>query len=80
MRWATSWWAVVVVASLAAGPAKAATYTVNVLTDTGNGSGTTGDLRYCLTQANAVALRGGERNTGHPHSLLRQSLFTHRSC
>jgi hypothetical protein len=27
-------------------------YTVNVLTDTNSGTGTTGDLRYCITQAN----------------------------
>jgi hypothetical protein len=31
-----------------------ATYTVNDLGDTGAGSGTTGDLRYCMTQANAA--------------------------
>ena len=31
----------------------ATTYTVNVLTDTGAGSGTTGDLRYAITQVNA---------------------------
>ncbi|MBI3651274.1 MAG: HYR domain-containing protein [Acidobacteria bacterium] len=31
-----------------------ATYTVDNLGDTGAGSGTTGDLRYCITQANAV--------------------------
>jgi hypothetical protein len=30
-------------------------YTVNALTDSGTGSGTTGDLRYCITQANADA-------------------------
>jgi hypothetical protein len=30
-------------------------YTVNALTDTGTGTGTTGDLRYCITQANADA-------------------------
>src|SRR5579871_433947 len=30
-------------------------YTVNATTDTGSGSGTTGDLRYCITQANATA-------------------------
>ena len=29
-----------------------ATYTVNALTDTGAGSGTTGDLRYCINQSN----------------------------
>ena len=29
------------------------TYTVNSLTDTGTGSGLTGDLRYCINQANA---------------------------
>jgi MBG domain (YGX type)/Domain of unknown function (DUF4214) len=28
------------------------TFTVNALTDTGSGSGTTGDLRYAITQAN----------------------------
>src|SRR5262249_30560137 len=28
-------------------------YTVNAITDTGAGSGTTGDLRYCITQADA---------------------------
>jgi len=32
-----------------------AVYTVNALTDTGAGAGTAGDLRYCLTQANASA-------------------------
>jgi hypothetical protein len=32
-----------------------ATYTVNSLTDTGAGSGTTGDLRYCINQANAAS-------------------------
>jgi hypothetical protein len=32
-----------------------AAYTVTALTDTGAGSGTVGDLRYCLTQANASA-------------------------
>src|SRR4051794_16623430 len=32
-----------------------AAYTVNALTDTGAGVGTAGDLRYCLTQANASA-------------------------
>ena len=31
----------------------ATVYTVNAITDTGAGSGTTGDLLYCLTQANA---------------------------
>ncbi len=31
----------------------ATTYTVNALTDTGAGSGTTGDLRYAITQVNA---------------------------
>src|SRR6516164_10925062 len=30
-------------------------YTVNATTDTGTGSGTTGDLRYCITQATAAA-------------------------
>src|SRR5258708_24103575 len=30
-----------------------ATYTVNQLGDTGTGQGFSGDLRYCLTQANA---------------------------
>ena len=30
----------------------ATTYTVNALTDTGAGSGTTGDLRYAITQVN----------------------------
>jgi len=29
-----------------------AVYTVNLLTDTGSGSGNSGDLRYCITQAN----------------------------
>lgn len=33
-----------------------ATYNVNVNTDTGTGVGTTGDLRYCITQSN---LSGG---------------------
>src|SRR5271155_4834484 len=31
----------------------ATTYTVNAINDTGAGSGTTGDLRYCITKANA---------------------------
>jgi hypothetical protein len=31
----------------------ATTYTVNAITDTGAGSGTTGDLLYCITKANA---------------------------
>src|SRR5262245_20490130 len=30
------------------------TFTVNSLGDTGTGIGTTGDLRYCITQANAT--------------------------
>ncbi len=38
--------------------AAATTYTVNVLTDTGAGSGTTGDLRYAINQVNAGA--GGD--------------------
>ncbi len=29
------------------------TYTVNATTDSGSGSGTSGDLRYCITQANS---------------------------
>jgi hypothetical protein len=33
----------------------ATVYTVNVNTDAGTGAGTTGDLRYCITQANLVA-------------------------
>jgi parallel beta-helix repeat protein len=32
-----------------------ATYTVNALTDTGTGSGTTGDLRYCIDAADQAA-------------------------
>ena len=36
----------------------ATTYTVNAITDTG-GSGTTGDLLYCITQANANPSFGG---------------------
>lgn len=32
-----------------------AAYTVNVNTDTGAGAGLTGDLRYCITQANLIA-------------------------
>jgi hypothetical protein len=31
-----------------------ATFTVNALTDTGTGSGTSGDLRYCINQSNAM--------------------------
>ena len=31
-----------------------ANFTVNALTDTGAGSGTSGDLRYCITQSNAT--------------------------
>ena len=34
-------------------PVAAATYTVNALTDTGAGSGTTGDLRFAITHVNA---------------------------
>ena len=30
------------------------TFTVNSTGDSGTGSGTTGDLRYCITQANAA--------------------------
>src|SRR5262245_124577 len=30
-----------------------ANYTVNALTDTGSGNGTTGDLRYCILQADS---------------------------
>lgn len=32
-----------------------ATFTVNAVSDTGAGSGAAGDLRYCITQANATA-------------------------
>ena len=32
-----------------------AAYTVNTNTDTGTGAGLTGDLRYCITQANLIA-------------------------
>jgi hypothetical protein len=42
----------------APGVSAAATYTVDVLTDTGAGTGTTGDLRYAITQVNAGA--GGD--------------------
>src|SRR5262245_3904944 len=39
----------------AAGPMPLfAAYTVDNLGDTGAGTGTTGDLRYCITQANAA--------------------------
>ena len=31
-----------------------ANFTVNALTDTGAGSGTSGDLRYCISQSNAT--------------------------
>ncbi|MFN3406022.1 MAG: right-handed parallel beta-helix repeat-containing protein [Cytophagaceae bacterium] len=34
--------------------ANSATYTVNALTDNGTGAGTSGDLRYCINQANAA--------------------------
>jgi hypothetical protein len=34
-------------------------YTVDVLSDTGTGTGTTGDLRYCVTQANANPNQAG---------------------
>ncbi|MBS1795541.1 MAG: CSLREA domain-containing protein [Acidobacteria bacterium] len=37
-----------------ASAAPAAVCTVDALTDTGAGSGTTGDLRYCITQTNAA--------------------------
>src|SRR5947209_12765052 len=42
-------------------PVSAATYTVNALTDTGAGSGTTGDLRYAITHVNAGS--GGDTIT-----------------
>src|SRR5581483_6516505 len=41
--------------ALAAGPAAAQTFTVTANTDTGSGSGNSGDLRYCINQANAFA-------------------------
>ncbi len=41
---------------LAGGPT---VYTVDVLSDTGTGSGTTGDLRYCVIQANANPNQAG---------------------
>jgi hypothetical protein len=39
----------------------ATVYTVNATTDTGAGSGTTGDLLYCINQANANSNPGGSR-------------------
>ncbi|MGH9588126.1 MAG: beta strand repeat-containing protein [Acidobacteriaceae bacterium] len=42
--------------------AAATTYTVNATTDTGTGSGTTGDLRYALTQAEQAANSGSTIN------------------
>jgi len=45
--------ACVVALSLHTQRVAAADYTVNVTTDTGAGSGTTGDLRYAITQVNA---------------------------
>ncbi len=48
-----SGWSVVLL--LVCLPAGAADYTVTATTDTGAGSGLTGDLRYCITQANASA-------------------------
>jgi CSLREA domain-containing protein len=48
----TAWRPRPAIASVPAGPAMV--YTVNSLGDTGTGAGTTGDLRYCLTQANAA--------------------------
>lgn len=49
---------------LAAGNARAAatTYTVNATTDTGTGSGDTGDLRYALTQAESAGNSGSTIN------------------
>lgn len=40
----------------------AAVYTVNTTGDAGTGAGTTGDLRYCIMQANAVV-------AGAPHTI-----------
>ncbi len=39
---------------LLSSPVWATAYTVNATTDTGAGAGTTGDLRYCLTQLNTA--------------------------
>lgn len=50
--------ACVVTFALHAERVAAAGYTVNALTDTGTGSGTTGDLRYAITQVNAGAGTG----------------------
>ncbi|MGI8858490.1 MAG: putative Ig domain-containing protein [Thermomicrobiales bacterium] len=50
--------ACVVALSLHAERVAAAGYTVNALTDTGTGSGTTGDLRYAINQVNAGAGTG----------------------
>jgi len=50
--------ACVVALSLHTERVAAAGYTVNVTTDTGAGSGTTGDLRYAITQVNAGAGTG----------------------
>jgi hypothetical protein len=47
--------ALLAVGCLLAAHAQAATFTVNATTDTGAGSGLTGDLRYCLNQANPIA-------------------------
>lgn len=42
-------------ATMSVALAQAATCTVTTSTDTGTGSGASGDLRYCITRANAVA-------------------------
>ncbi len=45
-------------------------FIVNSLGDTGAGSGTTGDLRYCITQANAA---GGSPSASLAQSICRAS-------
>src|SRR5690349_12119789 len=56
-RWVLALCGTVVLGSLALLPAPsvaaATMYTVNVTSDTGAGVGTTGDLRYAITQVNA---------------------------
>jgi hypothetical protein len=51
-----------------------ASYTVNALTDTGSGSGTSGDLRYCVGLANADASAGRSDTIAFAASLKGQTI------
>jgi len=54
-RWMVMLVIPVVFLGLSAATARAQNCVVNALTDTGTGSGGSGDLRYCITQANAAS-------------------------